>query len=64
MAEPNRDRIDGFIGVAVYGAAITGAGGILFALTSVLAGNWPGAGVGLAASALAFGLLANALLRK
>lgn len=64
MAELSRDRIDGFIGAAVYGAVITGFGGILFALVAVLAGNWPAAGIGLAASAIAFGSLANALLRQ
>jgi hypothetical protein len=50
------------IGWATYGCVATG---VLSVLAAVLAyGDWAGVGVCLMAAALAFGLLANAVLRE
>jgi hypothetical protein len=50
------------IGWATYGSASIG---VLSVLAAVLAfGDWQGVGLCLIAAALAFGLLANAVLRQ
>jgi hypothetical protein len=51
-------------GLAVLGAFVTGVCGLLVAVVAVVSGDFVGAGVGLVASALAFGLLANAVFRR
>ena len=60
----DRDRGEGLIGPAVYGAMTTGTIAGAFTILSVFIGNWESAGIGLVAAAVAFGLLANALLRR
>lgn len=57
-------QVNRFIGLAVYGSALAGIGGVLLALLGVMTGRWEAAGAGLIAAAVAFGALANALLRK
>ena len=54
--------VDIVIGIAVIGGAITGIAGLFVALMSVLDGDWSAGGTCLIAAALAFGLLAHALL--
>ena len=51
-------------GLTVLGAFIAGVAGLLVALVSVLSADFVAASVSLAASALAFGLLANAIFRQ
>ena len=56
-------------GVGLGGAAVacciaTGFGGWIAALASFLQGNGSGAGTCLVASAVAFGLVANAIFRR
>ena len=50
--------------VVAGGSVITGFGGGVFAINAALDNQFIGAGVSLAASALAFGVLAYAFLRK
>ncbi len=50
--------------IAVAGAGITGLFGIILGINAMLGDNEIGAGVLLAASALAFGLLAIAVFRE
>jgi hypothetical protein len=52
------------IGLATVGAAATGVFALFAALLSFASGQWQAAGVCLIAAALAFGALANALLRR
>ena len=55
---------DWAIGLAVYGTTLTGVLGILGALIAFLAQQWLTIAGCLVASALAFGLLANSLIRR
>lgn len=57
-------RADWLIGLATYGSALAGGIGILVALVAAFDGSWDAAGICLIASAIAFGSLANALLRR
>lgn len=52
------------IGLATLGTAITGAFALLAGLFAFLSGQWQPAGVCLIAAGVAFGALANALLRR
>ena len=52
------------IGIAVFGGAITGIAGIVVGVAAAIVGEPLGAGLALVAAALAFGLLANAVLRE
>jgi hypothetical protein len=61
---PDTSRVDWLIGLGVYGCAVVGTAGVASALFAFAGGRWSDVGVCLAASAIAFGLLANALLRK
>ena len=61
--EPRR-RGEAIAGVAVWGCVATGFVGLVFAVWGLLANQGALAGIPLAASALAFGLLANAALRR
>lgn len=56
-------RVDALIGAACIGAVVTGFIGIIAAIVSVVSMNPVGAGVSIIGAGLAFGLLANALLR-
>jgi len=57
-------RVDTLIGAACFGAAFTGIIGIIAAIVSVVSMNLVGAGLAVIGASLAFGLLANALLRN
>ena len=50
--------------IAVGGSALTGFLGVVLAINAVSSSNETGAGILLAASALAFGLLAIAVFRR
>jgi hypothetical protein len=54
--------VNSLIGTALIGGVISGIAGLLVALVSALSGDWMAAGACLIAAALAFGLLAGALL--
>jgi hypothetical protein len=54
---------EALVGLAALGCAITGVASLVVALWPLVSLDYLGRGVGLAAAALAFGLLANALLR-
>jgi hypothetical protein len=57
-------RTSWLIGLATLGTAITGAFALLAALFAFVAGQWEAVGVCLLAASVAFGALANALLRR
>jgi hypothetical protein len=59
-----RNGLNRLIGLALVGCAFIGIAAFVAALAAFVLGDATGAGVCLIASALAFGLLANALLRK
>ena len=54
------ERLAGFV---VYAATLAGLAGLAFGFIALLSGNWPAAGPFFIAAAVAFGLLANAILR-
>jgi len=56
-------RIDFLMSAACFGAAITGFIGIIAAIMSLGSMNVMAAGVSVIGAGLAFGLLANAMLR-
>ena len=60
----DRRRAEGYVGIALYGSVVAGLGGFGVGLFGLFSGNVVGAGIGVAASAIAFGALANALLRR
>jgi hypothetical protein len=57
-------RSENLLGIVVIFGLITGFAGLLAAVAAFFSAEWVGAGVCLVASALAFGLLANAFLRN
>ena len=57
-------RASWLIGLATLGASITGVFALFAALFAFLSGQWQAAGVCLLAAGVAFGALANALLRR
>ena len=57
-------RVDFLTSAACFGAAITGLTGIIVAIISVVSMNLVAAGVSVIGASLAFGLLANAVLRE
>jgi hypothetical protein len=59
-----RTGLDTLIGLGTLGSAVIGVVGFVAALIAFFSGDLVGAGVCLIASALAFGLLANAVLRS
>ncbi len=62
---PDRVKVPPYGGVAIGGAAVTGVLGWMLALVSILASHSVVASaVALVASAIAFGLLANAIFRE
>jgi hypothetical protein len=67
MAEPEKqtplkkaERLAGFV---VYAATLAGLSGLVFGFIAILSHNWGAAGPLFIAAAVAFGLLANAILR-
>jgi len=63
MAE-NRNKLSTVIGLATVGAGFTGVVSLIAALFSLIDSDFAAAGTCLIAAALAFGLLANAVLRE
>ena len=57
-------RTSWLIGLATLGASISGVFALLAALFAFLSAQWQAAGVCLLAAGVAFGALANALLRR
>jgi hypothetical protein len=57
-------KFNTLIGFAAVGAVLTGVGALLVALLAVSNAEFVAAGLCLTAAALAFGLLANAILRN
>jgi len=57
-------RVMGMAGLATLGSLVTGTLGFVLSVFLVLVGQPSAAAVALVASALAFGLAANALLRS
>jgi hypothetical protein len=58
-----RTGLDTLIGLGTFGSAVIGVIGFVAALIAFFSGDLVGTGVCLVASALSFGLLANAVLR-
>ena len=56
-------RSENMVGFLTIAGMITGCVGLIGAVLAFLNADWTGTGLCLAAAALAFGLLANALLR-
>jgi hypothetical protein len=56
-------RAEWLVGLAIYGTAVAGVAALIIALFAFLGGRWDVAGTCLVAAAIAFGALANALLR-
>jgi hypothetical protein len=52
------------VGAATIGSIVTGVFALLGGLYAFLSGQWQAAGVCLIAAAVAFGALANAVLRR
>ena len=59
----DRRRLEALVGLAALGAGVSGTASLIAALLPLFAGEFMAAGVCLAAAALSFGLLSNALLR-
>jgi uncharacterized membrane protein len=57
------NRINAVVGLSVMSGIITGLIGLVVAYFAFSGADWAGAGISLVADALAFGLVANALLR-
>jgi hypothetical protein len=66
IPDPQREtrRVDRLIGLSVYGCALAGVVGIGIAVPCIATGQFAEAASGLLVAAVAFGLLANAVLRK
>jgi hypothetical protein len=60
--KPN--RFDFIVGIAVIAGLITGCFAFSLAAFALIKAEWIGVGLSLLAAAIAFGLLANAMLRK
>ena len=58
-----QNRPDTIAGMALYAAMFTGFIAIIVAIFAFASANWVGAALSLVAAALAFGLVANAILR-
>ena len=64
MNDP-KGKAAGLAGIAIIGCLVAGVAGLLVAFLAVMNdGNYTGASAGLVASALAFGLGANAVFRQ
>lgn len=64
LGGPDTRRAEGYVGIALYGCVVAGLGGFGVALFGLFWGDLIAASIGVAASAIAFGALANALLRR
>ncbi len=62
--EKKPNRLEAVLGIVVIASLVTGFSGLLVAVFAFFSAEWVGAGVCLGAAALAFGLVANALLRE
>jgi hypothetical protein len=62
--EKRSSRLEGVLGMVIIASLVTGLAGLVVAVFAFFDAEWVGGGVSLAAAALAFGLLANALLRS
>jgi hypothetical protein len=62
--ENKPSRSENLLGVTVIFGLISGFTGLIVAVIAIFDADWTGAGLCLLASALAFGLLANAFLRN
>ena len=60
----NKNDAASIAGLAIIGTCIIGVASLIAALFSFLAGDFAAGGICLLASALSFGLLANAVLRE
>ena len=58
-----KEKAETIAGIAVLLAVVTGIAALIVAVFSFAGANWVGAGICLVAAALAFGLVANAVLR-
>ena len=61
---PNPDRARSIAGISVFLGLVTGVAGLVTATFAFFSYNWAGAGICLVAAGLAFGLIANAVLRR
>jgi len=61
--ERDTKRTEWLVGLAIYGTTVAGILALILALLALFSGRWEAAGTGLVAAAIAFGALANALLR-
>ena len=57
-------KAEAFLGMALTGAFAVGVLALLAAIIAFSSADWTGTGLSLMASALAFGLLSNAFLRR
>jgi hypothetical protein len=57
------EKLDAILGQSVIAAMVTGVAAVVAAIFAFIQADWMGTGVCLAAAGLAFGLLANAMLR-
>ena len=64
LSTPEKTKAETVAGIAVLLAFVTGVAGVVVAVFAFFDANWVGAGLGLVAAALAFGLVANAVLRQ
>jgi hypothetical protein len=60
----NPESLDRVLGYAITAGMVVGFAGLIAAVAAFFSTDWVGTGVCLAASGLAFGLVANALLRR
>jgi hypothetical protein len=56
-------KLDALLGRSVIAGTVTGFFALVAALFAFIEGDWAGTGLCLAAAALAFGLVSNAMLR-
>jgi hypothetical protein len=59
---PKPNRFEALIGLAIIATLVTGFASLLVALFAFFNADWTGSGVCLGAAALAFGLVAHAIL--
>jgi len=60
----DRSKLDPVIGLVIVGGSLTGVAGLVAAAVSSFGGDRLATGMCLVGAALAFGLLANAVLRS
>lgn len=62
--DEDRRNVAGLVALGIYGACLVGLLGLFVAYVAFGDRDWLGAAAALGASALGFGLTANALLRR